>query len=211
MRLYLLPLCVFLSACAGLPAAVKNVPVTKLTYSQASGDPNSYKGTAVRWGGVIIDVENEENQTLVQVLSYPLDYTGRPQSTKQSEGRFVVKSAEFLDPAVYKKDREITVAGELEGDIDRRIGKKNSSSAAAVLQRHLFMARLYGQSIRIWIRRLWRLGPLGYEPVFRIRLLRQSILLGRILPAILVRGISGTRYSSNNPVEALPGLIRGSP
>jgi outer membrane lipoprotein len=124
MRLYLLPLCVFWSACVGRPAAVKNVPVSKLSYTQASSDPNSYKGTPVRWGGVIIDVENEENETLVQVLSYPLDYTGRPQSTKQSEGRFVVKSAEFLDPAVYKKDREITVAGELEGDIERQIGKK---------------------------------------------------------------------------------------
>jgi outer membrane lipoprotein len=125
MRQYLfLPLCVFLSACAGLPSAVKNVPVTNLSYSQVSNDLNRYKGTSVRWGGVIIDVENEENQTLVQVLSYPLDYSGRPQSTKQSDGRFVVKSAEFLDPAVYKKDREITVAGELEGDIERKIGKK---------------------------------------------------------------------------------------
>jgi outer membrane lipoprotein len=148
MRLYVLPLCVFLSACAGLPAAVKNVPVSKLSYTHASTDPNSYKGTLVRWGGVIIDVENEENETLVQVLSYPLDYTGRPQLTKQSEGRFVVKSAEFLDPAVYKKDREITVAGELEGDIDHQIGKKTVRlpllSSTAIYMWPIYQAYPYG-------------------------------------------------------------------
>jgi outer membrane lipoprotein len=148
MRLYLLSLCVFLTACAGLPAAVKNVPVSKLSYKQASADPNSYKGTPVRWGGVIIEVENEENHTLVQVLSYPLDYSGRPQSTKQSEGRFVVKSTEFLDPAVYKKDREITVAGELEGDIERQIGKKTVRlpllSSMALHMWPVYLASPYG-------------------------------------------------------------------
>lgn len=125
MRPYLLFVCIFLSACVGLPAAVRDVPVAKVGYGEVSQDPNSYKDTSVRWGGVVIDVENEENFTLVQVLSYPLNYSGRPQLNKQSEGRFVIKSSEFLDPAVYAKDREITVAGTIEGDIERTIGKKH--------------------------------------------------------------------------------------
>src|SRR5690242_3419334 len=124
MRLYLLLACLALSACVGLPSAVRDVPVKDVSYSEASEHPNSYKDVAVRWGGVIIDVDNEENFTLVQVLSYPLNFYGRPQLTKPSEGRFVIKSSEFLDPAVYAKDREITVAGALEGDIQRMIGKK---------------------------------------------------------------------------------------
>jgi outer membrane lipoprotein len=61
---------------------------------------------------------------LVQVLSHPLSYYGRPQLSKPSEGRFVIKSSDFLDPAVYAKDKEITVAGTLNGDIERSIGKK---------------------------------------------------------------------------------------
>lgn len=113
-----------LSACVGLPSAVRNVPVADITYPQASRDLNQYKDTSVRWGGVIIDVDNEENFTLVQVLSYPLNYYGRPQLSKSAEGRFVIKSSEFLDPAVYAKDREITVAGKLEGNIQRMIGKR---------------------------------------------------------------------------------------
>ena len=78
MRLYLLLACLALSACAGLPSAVRDVPVKDISYSEASQNPNSYKDTAVRWGGVIIDVDNEESFTLVQVLSYPLNIYGRP-------------------------------------------------------------------------------------------------------------------------------------
>jgi len=100
------------------------VPVKDISYNEARQNPDSHKDTAVRWGGVIIDVDNEENFTLVQVLSYPLNFYGRPEVTKPSAGRFVIKSYEFLDPAVYEKDREITVAGVLEGDIQRVVGHK---------------------------------------------------------------------------------------
>ncbi|MBA4142349.1 MAG: Slp family lipoprotein [Nitrosospira sp.] len=124
MRLYLLLACMFLSACAGLPSAVREVPVADVSYTQASRNLDSYRDTSVRWGGVVIEVENEEDFTLVQVLSYPLNYYGRPQLNKTSEGRFVIRSSEFLDPAVYAKDKEITVAGVLKGDIQRTIGKK---------------------------------------------------------------------------------------
>ncbi|MEO8997339.1 MAG: Slp family lipoprotein [Nitrosospira sp.] len=124
MKRYLSSFCMLLSACIGLPSAVKDVPVADISYRQASQGLKDYKDTSVRWGGVIIDVENEENFTLVQVLSYPLNFYGRPQISKSAEGRFVIKSSEFLDPAVYTKDREITVAGKLEGDIQRMIGKK---------------------------------------------------------------------------------------
>ena len=138
-----------LGACSGLPTAVKNVPVAKITYSEVSQNPNSYKDTSVRWGGVIIDVENEENFTLVQVLSYPLNFSGRPQLTKPSEGRFVIKSSAFLDPAVYAKDKEITVAGKLEGDIERMIGKKT-----------VRLPLLSSKAIYLWP--VYRNDPYGY-------------------------------------------------
>ena len=125
MKLYLLLICLLLSACAGLPSALKDVPVADIPYGQASQSINSYKDASVRWGGVIIDVENEQDFSLVQVLFYPLNsYDGRPQLNKPGEGRFVIKSTEFLDPVIYAKDKEITVAGILIGDIERTIGKR---------------------------------------------------------------------------------------
>ena len=94
-----------------------------ISYNQANQNTENYENAPVRWGGVIVDVENEEDYSLMQVLFYLLDYYGRPQVDKP-EGRFVIKSPEFLDPAIYVSGREITVAGLIDGKIERTIDKK---------------------------------------------------------------------------------------
>ncbi len=124
MKRYLLIICLLLNACSNLPTAIKNPPQYDISYTQAVGNIGNYKNAPVRWGGVIIDVENEQNFSLVQVLYYPLSSSGEPQADKSNEGRFVIKSSEFLDPAVYSKNTKITVAGMLIGDIERMVGKK---------------------------------------------------------------------------------------
>lgn len=124
MKQYLLTLCLLLDACSNLPLAIKNPPLFDISYTQAIQDIAKYRNAPVRWGGVIIDVENEQNFSLVQVLYYPLNGDGRPQTDQSNEGRFLIKSPEFLDPAVYTKNTEITVAGVLIGDLERTIGKK---------------------------------------------------------------------------------------
>ena len=124
MKVYFLFPFLLLSACAGLPPSIANAPTTEVSYQQASLDANSFKNVPVRWGGVILDVDNEEHDSLLQIVSYPLDYTGRPQLHRAGEGRFVVKSSEFLDPAVYAKNKEITIAGVIIGDTELTVGKR---------------------------------------------------------------------------------------
>ncbi|MDN5935803.1 MAG: Slp family lipoprotein [Nitrosospira sp.] len=124
MKRYVLVTCLLLGACSGLPDRLQSVPVTDVTYKQASQNLSKHDGKSVRWGGVIVKVENEQNFTLVQVLSYPLSYYGRPETRERSHGRFVIKSTKFLDPAVYEAEREITVAGTIKGDIERTIDDK---------------------------------------------------------------------------------------
>lgn len=124
MKRYLLSVCLLLSACSNLPLAIKNPPPLDISYIQATQDIAKYKNAPVRWGGVIIDVENEQNFSLVQMLCYPLNGDGKPQTDQPNEGRVLIKSPEFLDPAVYTKDTELTVAGILIGDLERTIGKK---------------------------------------------------------------------------------------
>lgn len=147
---YILLSSFLLSACAGLPPAVEHAPAVQIGYEQANSDITQYQGTPVRWGGVIIDVENEENASLVQVVFYPLDFSGRPQLHKTGEGRFVVKSAEFLDPAVYAKDKEITVAGVISGKIELTVGKRTihvpliSATAIHLWPPQSYDARYYG-------------------------------------------------------------------
>ena len=125
MSRHFLSICIFLlSACSNLPPAIEDPPLYDLSYSQAIRNITQYKDAPVRWGGVVIDVENEQNFSLVQILYYPLNSYGRPRLDKPNEGRFLIKSPEFLDPAVYSKDTEITIAGTLKGDIERKVGNK---------------------------------------------------------------------------------------
>lgn len=120
MRTCLLLFCLLLGACVA-PIASNDMGIVDITYSQAVQGLSSNEDVLVRWGGVIIEVENEEKFSILQVKSYPLNYLGRPQLDKLSEGHFVIKGAEFPNPVVYAKNMEITVVGTLKGDIERTV------------------------------------------------------------------------------------------
>ncbi len=124
MKYTFLFICLLLTACSSLPPTIENPPALDLSYGNAIQDLTRYKNQPVRWGGVVAEVENEQNASLVQVLFYPLNSYGRPMLDEQPQGRFVLKSTQFLDPLVYAKNSEITVAGSLNGSIERTIGKK---------------------------------------------------------------------------------------
>lgn len=124
MHPYLLLVFLLLAACSNIPTAIKDAPMYDIFYSQANQAMGSYKNASVRWGGVIVDVENEQDYSLLQVLYYPLTSYGKPQLNEAYAGRFAVKSVEFLDPAIYAKNTLITIAGTLAGDIERKIGNK---------------------------------------------------------------------------------------
>lgn len=124
MKAIFLLLCLVLTACSSLPPTIENPPAFDLAYSYAVQDTARYKNMSVRWGGVVAEVDNEQNASLVQVLLYPLNNYGRPMVDEQPQGRFVIKSTQFLDPLVYSKNSEITVAGTLTGTINRTIGKR---------------------------------------------------------------------------------------
>ncbi|NOQ35034.1 MAG: hypothetical protein GQ569_03970 [Methylococcaceae bacterium] len=120
----LLAILLFLTACSNLSPAIKNAPKMNLKLEQVQQNASYYEGSPVRWGGTIIEVENNNDSSRIQILSYPLNYYGRPQLAKKQGGRFIIQSKKFLDPAVYKKDAEITVAGILYGKIEQLVGKK---------------------------------------------------------------------------------------
>lgn len=123
-RLILVSVFSFLVGCSNLPPAIQDPPPLDISYSQAQGDSAHHKNAPVRWGGVIIDVQNEQTFSRIQILSYPLNSYGRPRLDKPYVGRFLVESPEFLDPAIYTKDAEITVAGTLKGLQERNVGNK---------------------------------------------------------------------------------------
>jgi outer membrane lipoprotein len=102
------------------PARLAGVfPPTSIAGAQAGG----HEGERVRWGGRIVSTTPGRAETCLEVVGLPLDREARPQDSDDSQGRFVACTPGFLDPAVYSRDREVTVVGTLEETISRPIGE----------------------------------------------------------------------------------------
>jgi len=114
-----------MGACSNLPTAIKEAPSHEVQLHDLQDKIETYKGSLVRWGGTIAQVDNEEDASWVHVLYFPLNGYGRPKLNQSSQGRFLMYSEKFLDPAVYTKGAQITVAGVLTGAVERMIGKKS--------------------------------------------------------------------------------------
>jgi len=116
---------VLLAGCATSPIsktlrreARKDVP-----FERAAKDPNAYKGALVIWGGYIVDVVNASSSTDVTVLDAPLESADEPGLAEKSRGRFIARINRFLDPAIYRKGRKVTVAGKINGQEVLPLGK----------------------------------------------------------------------------------------
>ena len=75
-------------------------------------------------GGKIITVNNDDEQSLLQIVQFPLNSLGRPVVGKDSQGRFLIQSEQFLDPEVYKPGRLATFTGIIHSEQQRLIDKK---------------------------------------------------------------------------------------
>ena len=94
-----------------------------LSFSMVLQDPMAYKGAIVIWGGKIIKTLNRKHGTEILVLQTPLNWRERPEEEESSGGRFIAKSPGYLDAAVYRAGRKITVAGEVAGEETLPVGE----------------------------------------------------------------------------------------
>ncbi len=94
-----------------------------ITFPQVLQNPNAYKGSTVIWGGSIIQTIPRADGTDIVVLETPLERQERPESDRYSQGRFIVRSPNFLDPEIYKNGRKITVAGQIVGEEPKALGQ----------------------------------------------------------------------------------------
>lgn len=104
----------FLPACSSqVPPDIRHGLKDSPTISKIQADPEAYTSQPVRWGGVILNIENRQDSSRLTIVAYPLSKNGEPQVSKNTIGRFVAKFNFFLEPQVYSRDRVITLTGEL--------------------------------------------------------------------------------------------------
>ena len=116
-----------LGACAGpIPKDVMRGLSPDAGFETVILDPAAFVGKKVLWGGVIVETQTLEEFTLIEVLQKPLGFKERPEQTDESRGRFLVEyKGQFLDPAIYKTGREITIVGEIIRAEKKKLGEMN--------------------------------------------------------------------------------------
>jgi outer membrane lipoprotein len=130
IELWLMPLLLgSLSAC--MPPVILQGEFVDMTPRQAgamvgtdvAGDDPQSAGR-LRWGGMILSLENAADHTCFEVLGQTLDLNARPHSGAGGGdvGRFLACVDGYWDPEAYPPGRDVTVVGELGGAEVRQVG-----------------------------------------------------------------------------------------
>ncbi len=108
-------LCLGATSCAPFSSDLMRRVDPTVTLAEVQRDPQPFVGKEVLWGGIIAESRVYQNETHIFVRKTDLDYEKRPTHLDRSTGRFLVRYAGFLDPAIYRDGREISVIGEIAG------------------------------------------------------------------------------------------------
>ena len=147
----LILLLVFAFSCAPFPQETMREVEKDIAFEDVLKDPGLFQGKVVLWGGVIIEAVNRPDVTLIIVRQTELDFQKQPKDLDKSAGRFIVRHEGFLDPAIYSKDRELTVSGAIAGKEERVIGER----------RYIYPV-IDARDIRLWEKRTE--VPYYYDP-----------------------------------------------
>jgi outer membrane lipoprotein len=113
----------FLAGCATGISRESRLKVTYTgTFSELQKTPETYTDEIIMVGGKIIETRVSSDLSELVVLQFELDNNGQPVNLDQSNGRFIVRSKQFLDPAVYQKATLISLVGKLKGSEVRAVG-----------------------------------------------------------------------------------------
>lgn len=137
-RMGALALAVLLSSCAAAPPTAPGAAPAAGATPAPRGSPGAQR---VQWGGQIVAVDNRVDRTELEILGYPLDPDGRPDTSAPSLGRFVAVRPGFLDPADYAPGRLITASGSL-----------GATRPGTVGSAPVRLATLEVESLRLWPR-----------------------------------------------------------
>ncbi len=88
--------------------------------SAVRGNPEAYRGKLFILGGIIVDTRVTDEGTLIEAIYVPVNSLGYLKNLSAVDGRYLALYDGFLDPLIFRKDREITLAGEF---VENRRGK----------------------------------------------------------------------------------------
>ena len=112
------------AACASaFPDDLLRTVERELTLAVLREAPDQHVGARVILGGEILATTPRPGQTEIEMLGRRLRRDSIPEWSDRSDGRFLVRSTQFLDPAVYAPGRQVTVLGTVTGSEERKLGE----------------------------------------------------------------------------------------
>lgn len=115
-----LTLSVLLVSCVQVPKPLRGEfsQITPQNYAE-----NPEQNLAVRWTGMVIEVENKSRSSCLTVIGKVANEFGRPSHRyRMDTGRFIACKGQFLDPEQFK-GKAITITGTVTGVLDRKVGE----------------------------------------------------------------------------------------
>ena len=120
----LLPLVLMLISCAGGISQQARDQITYVgPFADVQRDSAKYQGETMLLGGKVIETATRMGASEMVVLQLETGSRDRPKDNDQSQGRFLVRSAQFIDPAIFPLGTLVTVVGRLKGSEVRLIGE----------------------------------------------------------------------------------------
>jgi outer membrane lipoprotein len=113
---------VTLGCASGMSQQARSQITYQGSFSDLQQARDEHRGETVMLGGKVLRTDASQSASEIAVLQMPLDSNNKPKDTDESEGRFLIRSDRFLDPAIYKQGRLVTVVGRLVGKQARSIG-----------------------------------------------------------------------------------------
>jgi outer membrane lipoprotein len=124
LTLPLLVSAIFLGGCSSIPALLQMPENTVLTnFVNVRENADSEQGKSARWGGIIAKVTNNADNTMVEVVHFPLKASARPKQGNETQGRFRVYFSGLLDPMIFKEGKSITAIGSVSISEQGKIGE----------------------------------------------------------------------------------------
>lgn len=120
-----------MSGCAIVPQQIDVDDTSSLiNFEQISQQPNKAPDTATqhdkkaRWGGKIVSVQNKKEVSEIEIVFFPENRFGKPQTGSPSVGRFKAVVTGFIDPLVFEQGRLITIVGQVSDSQTGVIGEQ---------------------------------------------------------------------------------------
>jgi outer membrane lipoprotein len=103
--------------CSVIAPNIRAVAEPEAPYREILETADTYAGKTVILGGYVLEVDPGADESVMILLQAPLDSFEAPGDTDDSEGRIIVFHRGYIDPAVYREGRKVTLAGVVDGVI----------------------------------------------------------------------------------------------